>query len=211
MNKVKLTYFGANGRAFIPRLILHYSKIDFENIVLSYEEWNKQIQFSQFKYLPLLEINEKEYTQSISICVKLARKADLMGKSDEDEYQIMFLLNHQDDLANSLISLIYNKNESISEELFTIASEKITLIAKAWESIYKKNGSKKFFLSSGLSLCDFSLLYYINTINYFESNFEFKTLFKKYAPSLNSMIDELTNENWVKSFYESDLYIKGSF
>ena len=38
MEKVKLTYFGGNGRAGIIRAMLDYSKIPFENEVIDFKD-----------------------------------------------------------------------------------------------------------------------------------------------------------------------------
>jgi hypothetical protein len=58
MEKVKLTYFGGNGRAAIIRAILDYAKVPFENEVIDFKEWpkikNDDSRF-EFHQLPILE------------------------------------------------------------------------------------------------------------------------------------------------------------
>ena len=89
-DKFVLTYFKGNGRAIFARAILTYAKANWENHAMEHTEWPaiKKSGLCEFEQVPVLEYNGKKYAQSMAINFFLARKFNLMGKDDEENYQI---------------------------------------------------------------------------------------------------------------------------
>ena len=92
MENVKLTYFNDNGRVGLIRAMLSYKKIPFENVMYTLDEWPSKKDNYEFKQLPQLEVNGKKLTQTIAICLYLARQLDLYPKDIYLQYHVDSLL-----------------------------------------------------------------------------------------------------------------------
>ena len=68
-NQYKLYYFNGNGKAIIIRAILYYSKVKFNDIKISNEDWKKLKQSGKFECeeLPVMEHKGKLFYQIYSI------------------------------------------------------------------------------------------------------------------------------------------------
>ena len=93
MPKYKLHYF-AIGRAVIPRAILSYAKADWENSLIKKVDWPKikKSGLCEYEQLPILEVDDKKYSQNQAINIYLGENFKLMGKDIEENYQITNLL-----------------------------------------------------------------------------------------------------------------------
>ena len=195
MENVKLIYFNANGRVGLIRAMLAYKKIPFENIMYTMEEWPSKKDNYEFKQLPQLEVNGKKLTQTIAICLYLARQLDLYPKDIYLQYHVDSLLACRDDITR-LYRKVWGK-EATKEE-YKQYKEMIILYLKRIEERYKELGSGKYYLGNDLSVADFFLGCMFK---------EFCDLVKeedimwKYAPGIKKVVDSLV-KNELKEFYE---------
>ena len=195
MENAKLTYFKDNGRVGLIRAMLSYKKIPFENIMLTFDEWPSKKDDYEFKQLPQLEVNGKKLTQTIAICLYLARQLNLYPKDIYLQYHVDSLLACRDD-----ITLLYRKvkKKICNEEEYKQYKEMISLYLKRIEERYKELGFGKYYLGEEISVADFFLGCMIE---------EFSNLVKdedhmgKNAPNLKNLIDRL-KKNELKEFYE---------
>lgn len=137
-----------------------------------------------------------------------------MGKTDEDEYHIISLLNCFDDMFPPVKQFFFATEEEKKDEkkykfLKDNADNKITLFATAFEKRYKSLGNGKYYLGDKLSLADFWLVSVVGNALFFKAP-EFGEVFKKAAPNVSALIERLFKEEPFKSFLESDKYVKGS-
>lgn len=216
LKNVKLSYFALNGLGMIPRMLLFHGKVPFENNSITFDKWPEIKPTMELKFLPQLEVNGTIFSQSQAICVYLARKVgSLLGKSDEEEYQIIAMLNSSPDINPSLYKLIMPSEEDKKPENAKVnleaAIDKITLFLSVYEKRYERNGEGKFYLGDKLSLADFWLVSVVG-------NFILKALgeslgeaARKAAPKLTALVDKLNEEEPFKSFFSSELYVKGAF
>lgn len=99
MPQYKLTYFDVMGLGEPIRFLLSYGCYEFEDIRVEREnEWPKMKPLTPFGQMPILEIDEKSYSQTLPICHYLAKRMNLIGKTDLDALQI-------DGIANALHDL----------------------------------------------------------------------------------------------------------
>ena len=195
MENVKLTYFKDNGRVGLIRAMLLYKKIPFENIMYTLDEWPAKKDNYEFKQLPQLEVNGKKLTQTIAICLYLARQLDLYPKDIYLQYHVDSLLACRDD-----ITLLYRKvkKKQYNEEEYKKYKEMIILYLQRIEDRYKELGCGKYYLGNDLSVADFFLGCMI---------YEFAILVKeedimgKYSPGIKNLVERLKN-NELKEFYE---------
>jgi glutathione S-transferase len=213
---VKLSYFTLNGLGMLPRMLLFHGKVNFENRQITFDKWPEIKPTMQLKFLPQLEVDGAIYSQSQAISVFLSRKiGGLMGKSDEEEYQIIAILNSTSDINPSLFKLVMPSEEDQKPENSKInldnAIDKISLFLSVYEKRYESNGEGKYYLGEKLSLADFWL---ISTVGNFILNVlgdKLGEAARKAAPKLIALVERLKTEDPFKSFLESELFLKGSF
>jgi len=195
MENVKLTYFNANGRVGLIRAMLAYKKIPFENIMFTMEEWPSKKDNYEFKQLPQLEVNGKKLTQTIAICLYLARQLDLYPKDVNLQYHVDSLLACRDDITK-----LYRKvwGKEANEEEYKQYKEMIILYLKRIEERYKELGSGKYYLGNDLSVADFFLGCMFKE---FCDLVKEEDIMKKYAPGIKKVVDALV-KNELKEFYE---------
>ena len=104
----EVIYFEGNGRAGNCRAMLDYSKTEYKNTLLNFGEWPALKASGKFEngQLPVLEVNGKQYTQSLAMETYLAKEFNLMGSNAEDEYQIMNLLCSREDYVKPIFEVI---------------------------------------------------------------------------------------------------------
>ena len=195
MENVKLTYFNANGRVGLIRAMLAYKKIPFENIMFTMEEWPSKKDNYEFKQLPQLEVNGKKLTQTIAICLYLARQLDLYPKDVNLQYHVDSLLACRDDITK-----LYRKvwGKEANEEEYKQYKEMIILYLKRIEERYKELGSGKYYLGNDLSVADFFLGCMFKE---FCDLVKEEDIMEKYAPGIKKVVDALV-KNELKEFYE---------
>ena len=156
MSKYTLHYFPGNGRAVVARAILCYAKVDFTNDLIKKEDWPKikKSGLCEFEQVPILEIDNKKYSQSFAINLYLAKKFNLLGKNDEEEYQVINVLNSTDDVKQPVMNLRRCTEENKKPELRTAALEKLKFILGKLNERYIANGKGKYFLGDHFSLAD---------------------------------------------------------
>ena len=195
MENVKLIYFNANGRVGLIRAMLSYKKIPFENIMYTMEEWPSKKDNYEFKQLPQLEVNGKKLTQTIAICLYLARQLDLYPKDIYLQYHIDSLLACRDDITR-LYRKVWGK-EATKEE-YKQYKEMIILYLKRIEERYKELGSGKYYLGNDLSVADFFLGCMFKE---FCDLVKEEDIMGKYAPGIKKVVGSLV-KNELKEFYE---------
>lgn len=147
-----------NGRAAMARAILSYAKADWKDHKFDRDEWVNSIKKSglcEFEQAPVLEYNGKTYAQSYAMTTYLARKFNLMGKDDEENYQIESLLCSVEDIFSSMrYKYLPDTEKAKKEEMEKAAIEKYKMYIKKYEERYIKNGKGKYFLGDRFTLAD---------------------------------------------------------
>ena len=209
MENIKLTYFIQNGRVGLIRAMLCYKKVPFENIMLSLEDWKTKKTNYEFHQLPELEVNGKKMTQTIAICLYLARQLNLYPKDYYLQYHVDSLLAVRDDITPLYRKLKYKFN---TEEDTKAYKAQMILYLKNIEKRYNELGSGKYYVGDELTVADFFLGCMITEFCCLVKD---EDVMSKYAPGIKKLIDRL-NENELKEYLEkyfiplekSDLDIK---
>ncbi len=204
-DKFILHYFKVNARGAIARALLSHAKANWEDHYIAFDEWkglkaNKE--FCEYGQLPILEYKGKYYAQSMAIELFIAKKFNLLGENDDEEYEINNLLCSFEDF----FPLIHDMTEQTKEKTYN----KFRQYLKVYEEKYLKNvkannGGKFFFAKGKFTLADAYLgsliLSLLNRLN--EVNLE------KEFPELKKLMDSYNGEDALKEYYEK-YYIKDS-
>ena len=204
-DKYILHYFKVNGRGAVARAILSSMKADWTDHAFAREEWQtiKKSGLCEFEQAPVLEYKGKTYAQSMAIDFFLARKFGLMGKDDEENYQIESLMCCMEDIFAAMFKFSHlPENEKDKyDELRKVALERYKFFIKKIEERYIKHGKGKYFLGDRFTLCDILVGAQLPA---FCDRFNEKVV-PQVAPALEELITRLKNEE-LKEFHEKYFY-----
>ncbi len=159
------------------------------------EEWPSKKDLYEFRQLPQLEVNGKKLTQTIAICLFLAKKLDLYPKDIYLQYHVESLLAIRDD-----ITILYRKvkkKESNKEENKAY-KDMVILYLKRIEERYKELGNGKYYLGDELSVADFFLGCMVEEFCFLVKD---ENVMAIYAPGIKQLVERLKS-NELKEFYD---------
>ena len=198
-DKYILYYFNVNARGCMARALLSYVKANWENKVLEYNDflqnYKQKKEFCEYGQLPILEYKGKYYSQSMAIILFLAKKYNLMGDNEDEEFEINNLLCSFEDI----FPLIHDQNQDKKDAKY----EKVRRYFKIYEDKYLKHvkenkGKKYYFANDKFTLADiyFGALIYsmLNSLKEIDMEKEF--------PELKKLLDFYKSDNALKEFYE---------
>ena len=198
-DKYILYYFNVNARGCMARALLSYVKANWENKVLEYNDflqnYKQKKEFCEYGQLPILEYKGKYYSQSMAIILFLAKKYNLMGDNEDEEFEINNLLCSFEDI----FPLIHDQNQDKKDAKY----EKVRKYFKIYEDKYlshvKENSGKKYYFANDkFTLADiyFGALIYsmLNSLKEIDMEKEF--------PALKKLLDFYKSDNALKEFYE---------
>lgn len=198
-DKYILYYFNVNARGCMARALLSYVKANWENKVLEYNDflqnYKQKKEFCEYGQLPILEYKGKYYSQSMAIILFLAKKYNLMGDNEDEEFEINNLLCSFEDI----FPLIHDQSQDKKDAKY----EKVRKYFKIYEDKYlshvkENNGKKYYFANDKFTLADiyFGALIYsmLNSLKEIDMEKEF--------PELKKLLDFYKSDNALKEFYE---------
>jgi len=159
--KVKLTYFGVEGRGEVIRLLLHAGKVDFEDERLpglQAPEWLAIKPDMPFGNVPVLYWDGEEIAQTFAIVRFVARKVGLAGKSDLEFTQADMIACHVEDLIGKWVYGRFPPSEEARIENSRLLLREVLpkWLAQA-EALLKKRGGI-WFAGSGLTFGDVAVM-----------------------------------------------------
>ncbi len=157
----RLTYFDEQGRAELIRMIFRFSNVEFEDVRIQDEEWEKLRSDPRIKFqeLPILEINGKPLAQSQTIVRYLAQKFGYLPTDPDAALPISELYS----FINSDIS-----DKQFLGSYFDDPEAKEKYRSDFWESQLPKrlafiekileSNTSGFLIGDQMTLADFSLV-----------------------------------------------------
>lgn len=143
---------------------MSYGNIAFEDCRVELDDWPTFKPECPFGQMPVLEINNVKYHQSLAIVRYLAKKCKLYGKDDEQALRIDIIADTFNDLRQKIGRYYYESDEKYKEQLKApLFSETIPFYLEKLDAIVKENNG--YFVDGELSYADLyfvSLLHYIN-------------------------------------------------
>ncbi|CAI2332120.1 unnamed protein product [Caenorhabditis sp. 36 PRJEB53466] len=98
----KLVYFPVRARAEISRQIFAYAGQEFEDHVVTFEQWPALKNHTPFGQLPILEVDGKQLGQSYAIARFLAQQFGIAGKNELEKAEVDALADQFKDYANDV-------------------------------------------------------------------------------------------------------------
>merc|ERR1711963_818949 len=162
-NKPVLCYWDIRGLAQPIRLLLAHTETDFEDKLLScgpapdYDKscWfdNKYSLGLDFPNLPYYIDGDVKVTQSNAILRYIARKHDLLGKTEAERANVDMMLDNAMDFRNGVVRMCYNPDyDNMIKEYQSSGRVKDLL-----DGYEKWMGNKKWFAGDNVTVADFPM------------------------------------------------------
>lgn len=201
--KPKLTYFGLAARAEVARLAFHAGKIDFEDVRVTMEEWPAMKAQMPNKQLPVLEVEGRQYTESLAIFEYAAERAGLLPTNPEERLKV-------DMIAESILTFY----EMISKIFHTPEAEREAVLANVKETLLPQflitleakcqgNAAEGFVVGKHLSAADI-IVYGINRIcevDPFGLRID-PAFLQKDCPTLGKIIDNVAKNEGIAAYVQ---------
>ncbi|XP_067684450.1 probable glutathione S-transferase 7 [Haliotis asinina] len=145
MTQYKLIYFDVRGRGELSRLLFALSGQEYEDVRIKMENWPAQKGNYIFSRLPVLEVDGKQYGQSMAIASFLARRFGFHGKTDVEILEVDQVIGIVGDILEVLVKVFVEKDEAKKAEIVKENNEtNIPKFLGFLETLLKNNRSGYF-------------------------------------------------------------------
>eukprot|EP01133_Synstelium_polycarpum_P004102 gene4102-4788_t len=179
-----LTYFNFQGRGEIPRLILTYSQVEFNDVRIKDYPLAAELKPNYpYGVLPYYEDADIKTGQSVAIGRYLATKYNIAGTNLVERIQADALVDSVWDL---IVPFYYAKGDA--EKLNKFKTENIPKFLNNWEKLIIGKGGK-YFVGSSLTWADLAVYFaveYLATIGFPEALPQYPGL-STFAKSIGSI------------------------
>ncbi|KAJ8712536.1 hypothetical protein PYW07_005378 [Mythimna separata] len=198
MSKYVFHYFDTKALGESSRLLMAYGGQEFEDHRFSNEEWPAFKPKTLYGQAPILEIDGKQYAQSLAISRYLGRNFGLVGDTPEDALEIDQNVDLLNDLRLKAVEVHYERDEAAREARYTKYAENVfpDYLDKLNALVVKNNGH----LALGkLTWGDFVLA---GVFDYLKMMLRIPDLEKKY-PAFQKVIDNVYSIPKVKAYADN--------
>ncbi|XP_017887779.1 glutathione S-transferase-like isoform X2 [Ceratina calcarata] len=196
MSSYKLIYFNFTGLGEPIRYLLHQSGIEFENKILNVEEWPKIKSTMPLGQVPVLEIDGKPYVQSKAIGRLIAKRNNLYGANDVEEYEIDATIDFVADLSVLMARWQWEKNPEVKQKLKQEIDVKLPFTLQKLDEQVKKNGG--FLVGGKLTWADLQIAAHLETLNN-----QLKTEVTEDFPDLKKLKEKVRSLPKIKAYLDS--------
>ncbi|XP_072944941.1 uncharacterized protein [Epargyreus clarus] len=142
MSKIVFYYFPEKALGESIRMLLAYGGNQFEDIRITDDDWPEFKPKTPFGFMPVLEIDGKQLTQSVAISRYLGKKYGLGGDDIDQDFEIDQNIDFLHDLRSKAAVIHYEFDEQLKDKKFEEASKNVfpQLLEKLDGIIKKNNG-----------------------------------------------------------------------
>jgi len=145
MSGIKLTYFNMTARAELSRLILAQAGAEFEDCRIERADWPELKKSLCLGQLPVLEVDGIVIAQSMTIARFLARKFNLVGKTDIEAAEADQAIDAVKDLFVIVTPIVKEQDSEKKEEMIKkLETETLPTWLRMMERLLTSKGGKHF-------------------------------------------------------------------
>lgn len=161
MPAYKLTYFNGRGRAEVSRWLFALAGVKYEDYRLAEGEWPKIKSTTQLGFLPLLEVDGKQISQSLTIVRYLAREFGLLGKTPLEQARVDMILTTVDDLFSEMVKIHFTKDKTAqAEAMKKFQGEQLPTTFGNLEKLVES----KYFVGDSITAADLALAFFLDCL-----------------------------------------------
>ena len=198
-HKLELIYFKMRALAEAPRLLFHYTNIEYEDL-MSWEyydkEWSDLKPNIPFKQLPMLIVDKKhEICQSMAIMTFIENLAGINITDPIINAKANAIMQSAQELFMPLNPTV---NFATGEKFKKKKEDMIPFLLSRFEDLEKvlKDNEKKFFISDEPIACDFVTFHHLDLSKMLEPS-----IIKKF-PRLEKFLEDIMSIENVKSYLD---------
>ncbi|XP_046575251.1 probable glutathione S-transferase 7 [Haliotis rubra] len=154
MPSYKLIYTDNKGRAEVCRLLFALAGQEYEDVRWTRETFQAKKDNLPFGQIPVLEVNGKQYAQSMVIAGFLAKEFGFHGRSNIEQMEVDQVIGIINDIFSVLIKQYFEKDEE-KKAVITKENNKRTFpkFVGFFEKILRSNGNG-FYVGDKLGYAD---------------------------------------------------------
>ncbi len=199
MHKLELIYFKMRALAEAPRMLFHYTGIEYEDL-MSWDyydkEWSEVKPNIPFKQLPMLIIDKKhEICQSMAIMTFIENLAGINITDPILNAKANAIMQSSQELFMPLNPTV---NFAKGEKFIKKKDEMMPFLLSRFEDLEKvlKENNKKFFIFDEPRACDFVTFHHLDLSKLLDP-----TIIKKF-PRLEKFLEDIMLIDSVKSYLD---------
>ena len=199
-HKLELIYFKMRALAEAPRLLLHYTKLEYDD-VMSWDyygkEWSEIKSKVPFKQLPMLVVDEKhEICQSIAILTFIEKIGGINISDSIQNAKANAVMQSAQELFMPLNPTI---NFSVGDRFKKKREDMMPFLNSRFEDLERalKDNDNKFYVDDKPRACDFAVYHHLDLSKLLDPK-----LINKF-PRLEKFIEDIESIETVKSYLNS--------
>ena len=199
-HKLELIYFKMRALAEAPRILLHYTEIEYEDI-MSWDyygkEWSQIKSKVPFRQLPMLVVDRKhEICQSIAILTFIEKIAGIDISDPILNAKANAVMQSAQELFMPLNPAI---NFAVGDSFKKKREDMLPFLNLRFEDLERalKDNDKKFYVDDKPHACDFAVYHHLDLSKFLDPE-----LIKKF-PILEKFIGDIESIETVKSYLNS--------
>ena len=199
-HKLELVYFKMRALAEAPRLLLHYTEIEYDYI-MSWDyydkEWSEIKSKVPFRQLPMLVVDQKhEICQSIAILTFIEKIAGINISDPILNAKANAVMQSAQELFMPLNPTI---NFAIGDSFKKKRDDMMPFLNTRFEDLERilKDNDKMFYIDDKPHACDFTVYHHLDLSKFLDPEF-----IKKF-PRLEKFIEDIESIETVKSYLNS--------
>ncbi|XP_069142307.1 uncharacterized protein [Argopecten irradians] len=158
--KYTITYFDSPGRAETTRLALSAAGVEFNDVRVTPEEWQKMKQDMPQGQLPIMEVEfaggrKTTFCQSGAMYRFVGREHGLYGDTNEDMTMVDVVMGTLEDIFYELIKVFMEKDETKKAEIKAELGK--TVIPKFVKYLANIKSDKEWMVGSKLTIADIAV------------------------------------------------------
>ncbi|XP_067685412.1 uncharacterized protein [Haliotis asinina] len=154
MPQYKLIYFDFRGRGELSRFLFALAGQEYEDVRIKYDDFPGIKDKYVFGRLPVLEVDGKQYGQSMAITSFLARRFGFHGNTDVEVLEVDQVLGIVSDLREALVRFFMEKDEARKVEIAKENSETNMPRYLGFLETVLKNSNTGFYVGNKLGYAD---------------------------------------------------------
>ncbi|XP_046575235.1 probable glutathione S-transferase 8 [Haliotis rubra] len=186
MPQYKLIYFDFRGRGELSRFLFALAGQEYEDVRLKYEDFPGMKDKYVFGRLPVLEVDGKQYGQSMAISNFLARKFGFHGKTDVEVLEVDQVLGIVSDLREALVRFFMEKDEARKAEIAKENNETNLPRYLGFLETVLKNNNTGFYVGNKLGYADLAAFDFLDSAGFDQSLIERFPLVKANAEKVKA-------------------------
>ena len=199
-HKLELIYFKMRALAEAPRLLLHYTKLEYDDI-MSWDyygkEWSEIKSKVPFRQLPMLVVDQKhEICQSIAILNFIEKIAGVEISDPIQNAKANAVMQSAQELFMPLNPTI---NFSVGDRFKKKREDMMPFLNSRFEDLDRalKDNDKKFYVDDKPHACDFAVYHHLDLSKLLDPK-----LINQF-PRLEKFIEDIESIETVKSYLNS--------